>query len=357
MSKIYFPILKAKIGEFGAISALSSDIKSKMTPILEIPPIGIKVLKDKTRRRKTQDEHFKGFTSRLSRAWVEEFYLDSHFVSDANLINDKNLLLEIYNELFALGSKVIPVVNLYQHEMNYIDTISDIIKTNQLNLCIRLNANDVNTNLKESIDVLLDKSNLQVNKVDFILDYKYVLNSQESIITSSAIQIFKLVPYLEDWRKVIFSCTSFPMDLREAQRNTIMVVARTELAIWQNILSANDVIRKPLFSDYGISNPDITDFDPLKMQMSANIRYTGENVWHLVKGQSLKTKASSEQNVNLCQKIIKQDFFYGGNYSWGDEYIFKCANREVSPGNPTTWRKVGTNHHLTLTANQISNLF
>lgn len=58
MKPIYIPILKAKAGEFGAVSVLDETLLSKIIPMFEIPPIGIKILKDKTKRKKTFEEHF-----------------------------------------------------------------------------------------------------------------------------------------------------------------------------------------------------------------------------------------------------------------------------------------------------------
>ncbi|MEI7881504.1 MAG: hypothetical protein WCI95_11585 [bacterium] len=36
----------------------------------------------------------------------------------------------------------------------------------------------------------------------------------------------------------------------------------------------------------------------------------------------------------------------GPKFSQGDKYIYDCATGTAGTGNLTTWRKVGTNHHL-----------
>jgi hypothetical protein len=39
----------------------------------------------------------------------------------------------------------------------------------------------------------------------------------------------------------------------------------------------------------------------------------------------------------------------GRDYSFGDEYIWRCAHYEAGTGNLGTWVEVDTNHHLVQT--------
>ena len=47
----------------------------------------------------------------------------------------------------------------------------------------------------------------------------------------------------------------------------------------------------------------------------------------------------------------------GPEFSEGDRYISECAGGSAGTGNLTTWRKVGTNHHLEKVVRDISSLF
>lgn len=59
---------------------------------------------------------------------------------------------------------------------------------------------------------------------------------------------------------------------------------------------------------------------------------------------------------DLCRNLAERSEFAGAAFSWADDYIAKCAQHKVGPGNATTWRKVGTNHHLTLVSRQLSSV-
>ncbi len=111
--------------------------------------------------------------------------------------------------------------------------------------------------------------------------------------------------------------------------------------------------RIPSFGDYGISHPDWVDVDPRIQQMSAGLRYTTDEQWLVFKGRGVK-RYGYEQSHDICQRLISMPEYSGEDFSWGDDWIMKCANREVQSGNATTWRKAGTNHHLAFVTRQLA---
>lgn len=86
--------------------------------------------------------------------------------------------------------------------------------------------------------------------------------------------------------------------------------------------------------------------------MSANIRYATDTVWLVLKGTRIKK--NDVQFHNLCKVLVARPEYKGATYSWGDQFIKLCSERTTNPGNLTTWRQVGTNHHLTLVSEQIA---
>lgn len=116
------------------------------------------------------------------------------------------------------------------------------------------------------------------------------------------------------------------------------------------------VLRTDFWNDCtsdGIAHPSYVDIDPRLMQMSASIRYSARDIYLLVKGVSVR-KLSWSQTKDQCKKIVALSEYSGATFSWGDEYIMNCYKGTASTGNAETWRRVGTNHHLTLAATQIS---
>ena len=113
--------------------------------------------------------------------------------------------------------------------------------------------------------------------------------------------------------------------------------------------------RVPSYGDYAIGHPDLVEIDPRVMQMSANLRYTGDDHWVVVKGRSVR-KYGADQMHDLCEQLVAHPSYAGAHFSWGDEWIAQCSQRAGGPGNAEAWRRAGTNHHLTMVIHQLSNL-
>ena len=92
---------------------------------------------------------------------------------------------------------------------------------------------------------------------------------------------------------------------------------------------------------------------------SASIRYTNDQKWEIMRGEGLRNQkgAGHKQYPAHAQLMIKESFFKGADYSFGDAYIAERASPDnENSGSPTTWITAGINHHLTLVARQISKL-
>lgn len=113
--------------------------------------------------------------------------------------------------------------------------------------------------------------------------------------------------------------------------------------------------RRPTFSDYGITHPSYPQLDFRFIKMVAKVKYTAVSYWLLVKGQTLQ-RAGHGQYRSLAQIVIGEPEYCGAAYSWGDQYIYDCANNAAGTGTPRIWVAVGTNHHITFVTNQIANL-
>ncbi|MED0762706.1 hypothetical protein P4S93_18500, partial [Aneurinibacillus thermoaerophilus] len=86
----------------------------------------------------------------------------------------------------------------------------------------------------------------------------------------------------------------------------------------------------------------------------ANIRYTTDDEFLIFRGIVVKNNGFS-QMTGLCQTLINHNKYCGASFSYGDQYIYDCANGQQT-GNAESWVTVGVNHHLTLTIKNLSSL-
>ena len=80
--------------------------------------------------------------------------------------------------------------------------------------------------------------------------------------------------------------------------------------------------------------------------------------WLVARGDPIRGRKGIGlgQFSKLCGLIVRSNHYSGPSFSFGDDYILKCANQEVKPGNPSRFREVGTSHHLEMVIHELASL-
>lgn len=354
----YVPILKAKEGEFGALSDLDLHVRSLVTPLLEIPGIPYDYVNDRPAR--TLDAHVGGIAEKIKANWGDgrPVYIDfSAHSAEQHLADGRHALDLILAEAQAVNVHTIPVVYPSDSD-SALAAVARFAAPTGMGACIRLTVDDFNEEIdvEDRVGGLLDRLNLSASETDLILDLKEI-GSELSRAVLLVRAIIAGTPEVSSWRRVILAGSSFPEDLRDVDASTTRTLPRSEWELWQALhrrverLPRRDIV----YADYGITHPALKDIDPRLMTMSASIRYTGRDEWVLIKGRNVR-QHGFDQYFALCESLVKHPAYSGREFSWGDGYIATTAEGTTGPGNATTWRKVGTNHHITLAAIQLANL-
>lgn len=355
-TKHYVPILKWKLGEYTALAELNQDSRSKLTPLIEIPQIPYDHINEVPAR--TIDQHLEKVIVQIKNSWdvKRALFLDLVRIYASERMNSgEHPLIFLAENARQEKIKIIPVVGLERDE-DYKSKTKEINQQDKEGICLRIDSEYFgHTNLGDELNDLMQFLEIGPKECDLILDLESIISDRETILINLLIMTINNFPFISDWRTFTLTATAFPQDLSSIPSRSITPLRRTEWHIW-NSLIRSELIRKPTFSDYAIAHPEIIEIDPRIMTMSANIRYTVEDEWLIFKGHSVKREPGFEQFHDLAKSLIDHRDFSGRDFSWGDSYIEQCANRTVSSGNATTWRKVGTNHHLALLTKQVSDL-
>lgn len=355
--KHYVPILKGKEGEYSAVERLYPNVKSNLTPLIEIPPIPWDYVNECEGR--TLDEHIGRVAGRVERCWGIERPLFLDLDSDLwpeRTQGGNHPLTFILEDARNRGVKIIPVTGL-RRDGDYQSAVLGAIQNDKLGVCIRLEGNDFEElpQFSSSLNDLVASLSLSSNELDIVLDFEAILPTQNSTVALAAISIINALPDIDNWRTLTFTASAFPEDLRAFAPASIGTTQRSEWLVWQLLIQRRTQIpRLPTFGDYAIANPELIEIDPRIMKMSANLRYTIDSDWLIFKERDVK-HYGYDQFSAICSALIARPEYAGANFSWGDDYISKCASGSEGSGNATTWRRIGTNHHLTLVVQQISN--
>lgn len=354
---LYVPILKGRAGEYGALHAMSPDDKKGITPLIEIPPIPWDYKDSKP--EKTIDQHLLKVASHLERSWGQEsaLFIDLLWIAEAErMAGGEHPFTHLLQKARERAVKTIPVTGLLRGD-EYQLAVRESIATDRRGACLRLQREDFEEfeDLNSQISGILDNLAISPSACDLILDLRALTAPSGPELTAEVCEMINRLPHLNDWRSFVLAGTAFPVDLMGLQPSHVFPIPRHEWLMWSDLVANKRVERLPIFGDYAIAHPQPSEVDPRIMRASASIRYTTEAAWLILKGKNLKDFGYKQFHL-VSGSLLRNPVYNGPLFSWGDRYVQECANGRASCGNLTTWRKVGTSHHIAYVKWQLANL-
>jgi hypothetical protein len=352
----YVPCLRWKQGEYQALFRLSSRTKESIVPLIEVPEIGFDF--DSGTNSKSIDDHLSKFAKRVKDKWGGPCLVDMHLIKSSERMNDgQHPFAFVFHDLRSRGILAIPVTNLKQ-DLDCQHEIKSIVDTDMRGLCIRITIEEaVKPNLIALLGALIQRYEVGVDECDFILDMEAPNFEPIESFGKLVATIIGKLPYINQWRSFALIGTSFPQSMGVVQRGE-SIIPRNEWIFYKSLIRQLGAsgLRIPTFGDYGINYPDIPLLDWRMVKPSATIRYTIDDGWLILKGPNVRDYGY-DQYCGLCQTLVRSRHYSGSAFSSGDEYIYDCAQGRASTGRLTTWRWVGTNHHLEKVTRDLANLF
>jgi hypothetical protein len=103
---LYVPILWAKDGEYGALRQLPMEVKDRLTPLLEIPPIPWDHASDRPARG--IDQHLQKTASKIDKAWGKQspLFVDFEWINPAErMIDGSHPVTYLFGSARLLGAR------------------------------------------------------------------------------------------------------------------------------------------------------------------------------------------------------------------------------------------------------------
>lgn len=141
---------------------------------------------------------------------------------------------------------------------------------------------------------------------------------------------------------------AFPADLSGFEPWVLGELPRRDAGLWRSV-AATRPSRLPGFGDYAIAHPLLATGVPFAPP--PQLRYAAADRWLVLKGRRRDERANA-QFFEICQAITGRPEFTAG-LGWADGRIAAAAARRDGPGNGTTWRSIGTGHHLDLVVDRL----
>ena len=344
----YVPILKWKLGEQTALHNLFPGDHPFILPLFEVLPESVD---DDDLTASPPVDAYGRVGGKILRRWSSHVFVDLPD-DPAQPTGPTHPVARFFDAARTTGALAIPVTDPAR-SAPFQQAVASVHAADQRGACVRLDADTaLSASMGTQLTTLLQTLNLPASQVDLVLDWGAIGVGHASRTVPSVQAGMQNIPTLAQWRSVTFAASAFPQLLTSVGVG-LGLIFRAEWDIYKRLMNTPGLPRSLAFGDYCIAYPV---YETVPFMGSANIRYTLDDEWLILRGNTLKgpVYGGFSQYQGLCSTLVVDPRYRGRAFSWGDDYIHQCAAGVVSTGNATTWRGVGTNHHLTLAGRQVS---
>lgn len=335
----YVPVLKVKRGEKGALKRIGPVLRPQITPLLEIV---------EWRRSDTKPS--------LSRHLITAFrdlakslrgyprcFLDARELAPHGQVAAE----EVFGRAVEAGIRFTPVTGMSGRA-----DASAALDRRERGLAIRLTRAEFEAgDLSSRLLGFMARHDIGLEGTDLVLDLGSVEDMVAEGIARLGTQFLGDVPRPESWRTFIVSASAFPKSMRVVERHSNTVVERADWLAWKHLRDGGSWVRVPTYSDCAIQHPaGVEGFDPVRMQVSATVRYALSDSWLLIKGESTKKSRPGVQFPWLAKQLAYGHLrhrFRGEAHCEGCASIKAAADGRQGLGSAEVWRRIGTVHHIT----------
>lgn len=352
----YVPCLRWKQGEYQAVYRLKPATRRIFTPLIEVPEIGWDF--ENETESKTIDEHLAPFAKRVHEKWGRQAcFIDLKLIGpDERMATGIHPVRFVFDGLRERVCSAIAVTGLDRNH-DYQQEIKNVVTRDKFGVCLRIKIEQAaKGSFNKELDSLLSKLRVKPESCDLIIDLDAPNFIPLEGFSKAIHAIVNSFPYLDDWRTFSIIGTSFPESLGGIKIG-VTTIPRYEWQIYKILINRliKAKLRLPTFGDYAISHPDIPDLDWRVVKPPVKIRYTIDDRWYIVKGKNYRDYGYG-QYQKLSEKILNSVYYHGPTFSWGDEYIYQCANGGKT-GHLTMWVGVDTNHHINKVTQDIASFY
>lgn len=342
---MYTPIIKSRKGEMIALSHLTEEVKSQVSPVVEVVPGGT---------------NSANYVDRLKDIWVfqnnqvfidPQIYLDVMSSSEEVRMADMvDIVIADLRNLRNNGVNAIPVVRLNSIPL-YINSLIELKRAGMLDqICLRIPTDLIDRRVNANITAILNAFGFQPENVHLLFDFQNVNDENYMVKVNTTGFMLAALTDRERFQSIIIASGSFLKDLSELGANTITELRRVEEIVFNELLREEDLNGLIRYGDYCTRYP-IYDPEGQAFSPSCSVKYTTTHGYRIHRGIKAGNHELGNGQFNEQSEVLVEDAEYDGpDFSWGDREIYEHANREEltdQPGNAGTWVAISVNRHIT----------
>lgn len=332
-SQVYFPIFRAKAGEFSALAALSERTKPQICPFIDLPLVSSAAVFEALQASVVQS---------LAETWgtANELFLDlSRYDPDIAISGDNSYLARLFDSARQARLKGIPVAGPIRDRRGkrgvYLRSVGQIAAHDGRGAAIRLPCDDLVE--RETLSAAIDKIQREIGvgdgDCDLILDFgpTEMLPCSSSQVGSFLQEVAK--PALDaiahrQFRAIVLCASSIPRSLGRTGTGSTVRIQNTEFHAWSQLIS-NPQYHHLRFGDYAARYAYQSD-KPSKASPPARIHLSTPEVHVLSVGKGPTYR-------ELASRVAAVPEFDLQRGSWGKHAVRDAARGNGGVGNAADW--------------------
>ena len=353
----YVPSLRWRQAEFQALFRLRQEVKDRIVPLLTIPPLEFDF--ETNEFKKSVHEHVYSFANKFDVKWGARpawIGFDQSIV-DEHMDDGTHVYEHVFAGLRFNGANCVPAVPLALAP-DTLAAVRYVVTTDGNGVGIVLSFEDLmGTDLRDAVDTFAYHLDASPDKIDVIVDLGAPNFEPYDVFANVLSAAFGGLGDLGRFRNFVLIATAYPKSFADIAKGTD-AIPRHDWLFYQRLLARLPTsMRRPVYGDHTIVHPSFVATDMRRRKPAGKVAYTTPTSWVTRKGGAFMD--NREQMHEHCTKIVADEEFgfRGAGFSYGDEYIQKCAARTESPSNLGRWKNVGINHHLTSVVDDLASLF
>lgn len=342
---MYVPALRWRKAESLALLRLNAKAKERVIPFITIPEREFDF--DSGEPKRTIHEHVHPFVTRYEKKWGgRPAWIGVHpGIADGVMNDGRDVITYVFDGLRTLDHKIMPSIRL-DAKSRLIDSVAAIVRRDGQGVAIAVRLEDLmKKDAFSRVVAMFTSIGVNEDEVDLIVDLGEPNFRPYEIFSIALIAALRRLGDLNRFRNFVLVGTAIPETFKDIGKGH-NVLPRHDWLFFQTLLTKlPSGMRRPNYGDYTVVHPSFSPIDMRKIKSSGKLIYTTSGSWWVRKGGAFR--GNEVQMHEHCRVLVDESgVFKGSDYSYGDNYIAKCAAKEAHPSDLTRWKNVAINHHM-----------
>lgn len=352
----YVPVLKWRQGEYQALLRLDGARREHVVPLIEVTPPEFDFAEGKV--KKTLEAQLEPFARRLKAKWgTQPAFLDTSLLAPTSRMPDGgHPLTYLMAGARELGAQLTPVTGL-ERDLAHYNAVAAAAMIDGFGIAVRCSLDEIAApDFSKALEDLSKNLTCDLSELDLVIDLETKNFDPLDDLADLVAGLLQSETIYDEVRSLILIGTSFPASMADV-KGPSQTIPRSEWLLYKKVVAKLPAgFTPPTFGDYAISSADIPKGDMRVLKPAASVRYAIDDAWLITKGSNVRDNGF-EQFRDRCGDVLGSGKAFPVGYSAGSDYVRGCHANTEKTGNLTTWRWVGTNHHITKVVDDLANLF